>query len=163
VTSIYASSEAGSSFVSSDGREGFPAEALEHGRAGRSGRLEEDGELVVTLASGREVRTGDFWELAGDRLLYRGRNEDLINVGGYKVSPAKVERVLLGVAGVEDCRVYGRPSPVTGEVVVAELAGEFDVAAARSACREQLARAEVPGLFRKVEAVPLTAAGKASR
>ena len=109
------------------------------------------------------MRTGDFWELAGGRLLYRGRNEDLVNVGGYKVSPAKVERVLLGVAGVEDCRVYGRPSPVTGEVVVAELVGEFDLAAARSACREQLARAEVPGLFRKVDAVPLTAAGKARR
>jgi acyl-CoA synthetase (AMP-forming)/AMP-acid ligase II len=163
VTSVYASSEAGSSFVASDGLEGFPAEALEHGRAGRTGRLEPDGELVVTLASGREVHTGDFWALEQGRLLYRGRDEDLINVGGYKVSPAKVERVLLGVEGVEDCRVFGRPSPVTGEVVVAELVGEAEVAAVRAVCREQLARPEVPGLFRKVEAVPLTAAGKARR
>jgi acyl-coenzyme A synthetase/AMP-(fatty) acid ligase len=163
VTSIYASSEAGASFVASDGREGFPAEALEHGRAGRTGRLEDDGELVVTLAGGREVRTGDHWALQDGRLLYRGRDEDLVNVGGYKVSPAKVERVLLGVDGVEDCRVFGKPSPVTGQVVVAELVGEFDVAAVRAACRAALERAEVPGLFRKVEAVPLTAAGKARR
>jgi acyl-coenzyme A synthetase/AMP-(fatty) acid ligase len=162
VTSIYASSEAGASFVASDGREGFPVEALEHGRAGRVGRL-EDGELVVTLAGGREVRTGDQWVAEGGRLLYRGRGEDVVNVGGYKVSPVKVERVLLGVEGVEDCRVFGRPSPVTGQVVVAELVGEFDVAAVREACRAALERAEVPGLFRKVEAVPLTAAGKALR
>ncbi len=163
VTSIYASSEAGSSFVASDGREGFPAEALAHGRAGRTGRLEDDGELVVTLAGGREVRTGDRWALQDGRLLYRGRDEDLVNVGGYKVSPAKVERVLLAVDGVEDCRVYGRPSPVTGQVVVAELVGEYELAAVRAACRAALERAEVPGLFRKVEALPLTAAGKARR
>jgi len=163
VTSIYASSEAGACFAASDRLEGFPAEVLEHGRAGRVGRLEHDGELVITLAGGREVRTGDFWALQDSRLLYRGRDEDLINVGGYKVSPAKVERVLLGIDGVEDCRVFGRASPVTGEVVVAELVGEFDVAAVRAACRTELARAEVPGLFRKVEAVPMTAAGKASR
>jgi acyl-coenzyme A synthetase/AMP-(fatty) acid ligase len=163
VTSIYASSEAGASFVSSDGREGFPAEALEHGRAGRRGRLEDDGELVVSLAGGREVRTGDFWTREGDRLVYRGRDEDLVNVGGYKVSPAKVERVLLGLDGIDDCRVFGRPSPVTGEVVVAELVGEFDLAAVRAACRATLERPEVPGLFRKVDEVPLTAAGKARR
>jgi acyl-CoA synthetase (AMP-forming)/AMP-acid ligase II len=163
VTSIYASSEAGTCFAASDGLEGFPAEALGHGRAGRVGRLEDDGELVIALAAGREVRTGDFWALQDGRLIYRGRDEDLINVGGYKVSPAKVERVLLGVDGVDDCRVIGRASPVTGEVVVAELVGEFDVAAVRAACRAALERAEVPGLFRKVEAVPLTAAGKASR
>ena len=163
VTSIYASSEAGACFAASDGREGFPAEALEHGRAGRRGRLEDDGELVVSLAGGREVRTGDFWTLEGDRLLYRGRDEDLVNVGGYKVSPAKVERVLLGVDGIDDCRVFGRPSPVTGEVVVAELVGEFDLAAVRAACRAALERPEVPGLFRKVDEVPLTAAGKAQR
>jgi acyl-coenzyme A synthetase/AMP-(fatty) acid ligase len=162
VTSIYASSEAGSTFVSSDGLEGFPASALSHGRAGRLGRLEPDGELVVTLI-GREVRTGDFWALENDRLLYRGRAEDIVNVGGYKVSPAKVERVLLDVPGVEDCRVYGRKSAVTGQVVVAELVGEFELAEVRAACRAQLERPEVPGLFRKVDAVPLTAAGKAAR
>lgn len=163
VTSIYASSEAGACFAASDGLEGFPAEALEHGRAGRVGRLEDDGELVVTLAAGREVRTGDSWALQNGRLLYRGRDEHVINVGGYKVSAAKVERVLLGVDGVDDCRVIGRASPVTGEVVVAELVGEFDVAAVRAACRAALERAEVPGLFRKVDAVPITAAGKVSR
>jgi acyl-coenzyme A synthetase/AMP-(fatty) acid ligase len=163
VTSIYASSEAGASFAASDGLEGFPAEVLSHGRAGRTGRLETDGELVVTLAGGREVRTGDRWALEDGRLLFRGRREDVVNVGGYKVSPAKVERVLLGVPGVEDCRVYGRPSPVTGQVVVAELVGEFDLAAVRAACREELERAEVPGLFRRVESVPLSAAGKAVR
>ncbi len=163
VTSIYASSEAGATFAASDGREGFPVTMLERGRAGRRGRLLADGELVVTLASGREVRTGDHWTVEAGRLLYRGRDADLVNVGGYKVSPAKVEAVLLGVAGVEDCRVYGRPSPVTGEVVVAELVGEFDLAVVRTACRQALERPEVPGLFRRVQAVPLTAAGKARR
>ena len=163
VTTIYASSEGGACFSASDGREGFPAELLGRGREGRVGELAASGELVVTLPGGRAVHTGDFFERAGDRVLFRGRREDLINVGGYKVSPAKVERVILGVAGVEECRVVGRPSPVLGEVVTAEIVGEFDLAAVRAACRAGLERPEVPVTLRQVERLELSAAQKLLR
>jgi acyl-coenzyme A synthetase/AMP-(fatty) acid ligase len=163
VTAIYASSEGGACFSVSDGREGFPAAMLRNGRDGRVGELAEDGELVVALPDGRVLRTGDFFERAGDRVLFRGRREDIINVGGYKVSPVKVERVILGVAGVEECRVVGRPSPVLGEVVTAEIVGDFDQVAVRDACRSALERPEVPVALRRVQRLELSAAQKLSR
>jgi acyl-coenzyme A synthetase/AMP-(fatty) acid ligase len=163
VTTIYASSEGGACFTASDGREGFPAVQLGRGRDGRRGELAEDGELIVHLADGRSIRTGDHFEQADGRILFRGRREDLINVGGYKVSPARVERVILGVAGVEECRVIGRPSPVLGEVVTAEIVGAVDMAAVRAACRAELARPEVPVTIRLVESLPLSAAQKLVR
>lgn len=163
VTTIYASSEGGACFSASDGREGFPAAQLAAGRDGRRGELDADGELIVHLADGRTLRTGDHFEAAGDRILFRGRREDLINVGGYKVSPARVERVILGVAGVEECRVIGRPSPVLGEVVAAEIVGSAAVADVRAACRAALARPEVPVTIRQVESLPLSAAQKLVR
>ena len=101
--------------------------------------------------------------MAGDRILFRGRREDMINVGGYKVSPARVERVILGVAGVEECRVIGRLSPVLGEVVTAEIVGSVDMAALRAVCRAELARPEVPVTIRQVESLPLSAAQKLVR
>jgi acyl-CoA synthetase (AMP-forming)/AMP-acid ligase II len=164
VTSIYASTEAGAALAASDGREGFPAVAREReGKGGRRIRLTEEGEMVVTLPGGREVATGDLWEVDGDRLLFRGRNEEIINVGGLKVSPVKVERVLRGVPGVEAVRVVGRASPITGSVVVAEVVGDASQADLRAAATASLARAEQPMKYLFVDAIETSTANKVVR
>jgi acyl-coenzyme A synthetase/AMP-(fatty) acid ligase len=73
----------------------------------------------------------------------------MINVGGEKLMPAEVEAVVLGVAGVADCRVRGEPHPLTGQTVVVDVVTkEADQealrSAIRSACRDRLARHKVP-------------------
>ena len=57
----------------------------------------------------------------------------------------------------------GRPSPVLGEVVTAEIVGEFDAAAVRAACRASLERPEVPVTLRQDERLELSAAQKLVR
>jgi acyl-CoA synthetase (AMP-forming)/AMP-acid ligase II len=65
--------------------------------------------------------TQDAVEVKGDQLRILGRTSELINVGGEKVYPAQVECVLLDLPNVLEATAWGKPSPVTGQVVAATL------------------------------------------
>lgn len=67
-------------------------------------------------------KTGDTVEQSTDGFLkITGRKEDVINVGGEKVSPLEVESTLLEIPEVVDCLVYGEPNAITGQNVAAEI------------------------------------------
>jgi acyl-coenzyme A synthetase/AMP-(fatty) acid ligase len=114
-------------------------------------------QIAGYLNASNERFTADGWFQTGDKveqgpngtLRILGRMGEIINVGGEKLMPAEVEAVVLGVAGVADCRVRGEPHPLTGQTVVADIVSrETDQDALRSAirtaCRERLARHKVP-------------------
>lgn len=71
--------------------------------------------------------TEDGWFRTGDRvrldphgsLTFVERDKDVLKVGGENIGAAEVERVLLGVDGVREAAVVGRPDPMLGEVPVA--------------------------------------------
>jgi acyl-coenzyme A synthetase/AMP-(fatty) acid ligase len=65
--------------------------------------------------------TEDAVEVDGDYMRILGRTTDLINVGGRKVYPAEVEAVLLDLPNVRDVAVFGRPNPLTGQIVAARV------------------------------------------
>jgi acyl-coenzyme A synthetase/AMP-(fatty) acid ligase len=65
--------------------------------------------------------TGDLVDLDGEWIRLRGRQSDIINVGGSKVYPAEVESVLLDLDNVADVSVAGERNPITGQVVVATV------------------------------------------
>jgi len=71
--------------------------------------------------------TGDKVEVDGDYFLIKGRDSELINVGGEKVYPAEVESVLLEIEGVQDVAVVGIPNPIMGQVVQANVYPEDGV------------------------------------
>ncbi|MCZ4107368.1 class I adenylate-forming enzyme family protein [Brevundimonas diminuta] len=63
-------------------------------------------------------RTGDLFELAGDRLqFYRfvGRLKDVIIRGGMNISSEEIEGHLIGHPAVADAAVVGAPDPNLGE------------------------------------------------
>ncbi|NOS80345.1 MAG: acyl--CoA ligase [Nitrospira sp.] len=187
---IYASTELGRLFSVTDKREGFPAEWLDRPpEKGIELRIVE-GELVArshnamlgydrraTGDSGRPtavapdgwVATGDLVERHGDRVLFRGRKTDIINVGGRKVMPATVELVLREATGVGDVRVYGKGSSLVGQLVAADivLARGSDESAVRGEinriARGRLAPHEVPRLLRVVESIAHNGAMKVVR
>jgi acyl-CoA synthetase (AMP-forming)/AMP-acid ligase II len=104
--------------------------------------------------------THDAIETDGDRLRILGRVTDLINVGGEKVYPAEVEDVLLQMEGVQDACVFGKPSPVTGQVVAARVwlkephDPKWFRRSLRHFCRGRLAPYQVP-LFVEIVSGPL--------
>lgn len=72
-------------------------------------------------------RTGDLVEEAADGFIkIIGRREDLINVGGEKVTPSEVESSLLEMPEVMDCVVYGEANAITGQIVAAKIVAGKD-------------------------------------
>lgn len=66
--------------------------------------------------------TQDEVDVDGEWLRFKGRKNDIINVGGEKVYPAEVESVILEVDNVIDTTVSKEPHPITGNIVVAAIA-----------------------------------------
>lgn len=120
----------------------------------------EQGELLVRgpmVAADGWLRTGDRGTLDEHGLRVAGRIEDTIVTGGENVSAREVEEVLLAHPGVDDVAVVGRPDPEWGQVVVAYVVGETELA---GWCRERLAGYKVPKRFVPVPELPRNAAGK---
>jgi len=183
---IYASTELGRLFSVTDKREGFPATFLERPQEKGVELKIVDGELMarsshrmleydrlgagdVEGAAGEWMATGDLVECLGDRVLFRGRKSDLINVGGRKVFPVTVETVLREAPGVSDVRVYGKGSSLAGQLVAADIVlaeggNEDDVRAhINRIARSRLAQHEIPRLVRIVESIAQTTALKVVR
>src|SRR5260221_12207120 len=65
--------------------------------------------------------TGDAIEADGDYFRILGRRSEVINIGGEKVFPAEIEKVLQTMPGVEEAAIAGEPSAITGSLVVARV------------------------------------------
>lgn len=111
-------------------------------------------------------RTGDQGRLtAGGYLELTGRLKELINRGGEKLSPLKIDAVLLGHPAVAQAVSFGVPDPKYGEEVYAAavLRGPAEPEAILDWARERLAPFEVPRRLVVVEELPKTATGKVQR
>ncbi len=103
------------------------------------------------------MNTGDAVIVEGEYLRILGRTTEIINVGGQKVSPSDVESVLLELPNIEDVVVYAAPNPVTGQVVGARIklytpeSPDELRARIRAACRDRLARHQIPVVVEIVE------------
>ena len=122
---------------------------------------------LVRLPTGS--RPGDLVKVIDERVSFIGRRSDLINVGGNKVHPLEVERVIAAVAGVSDVLVFAKRSSIAGELVACEVeleAGadpEATVHAIRAACVDGLAAYQRPFAVKVVHDIELTSAGKKRR
>jgi acyl-CoA synthetase (AMP-forming)/AMP-acid ligase II len=169
IVHIYASTELGRMFSVTDGREGFPAKFLQEPpdkdialrivdgelmARGRHRMISCDGHSRICEDADGWIATGDLVELCGERVLFRGRRNDLINVGGRKVSPLQVETVIRGLPGILDVRVYGKKSSVIGQLVAADvvLAPGFSEETASTELRRAASRIlqpyEIPQIVR---------------
>lgn len=96
-------------------------------------------------------RTGDLVDVDGEWVRFLGRVDETMKVGGEKVSPAEVERVIRELDFVRDVVASGEPHPLLGQVVAARVAidpGRSDSrtvpARIRQYCRERLPSHYVP-------------------
>jgi len=114
-------------------------------------------------------RTGDLVEAGPDgSLRIMGRQSATINIGGQKVHPAEVAALLHELDGVDDCRVYGAPDPITGQRVACEIVSstERDLRswkrAIRNHCRGKLAPWKIPASVKISNALSVNARMKRS-
>jgi acyl-CoA synthetase (AMP-forming)/AMP-acid ligase II len=127
------------------------------------------GDPKITAANFTEgwLRTGDLGTLseAGD-LSIRGRIKELINRGGEKISPERVEGVLANQPNILEVAVFGVPHPMYGEAVAAVIVPRDAAPTAEELtefCRDRLAPFEIPASFQVAAELPHTAKGSLDR
>ncbi len=149
---------------------------------GRSVRILEDGQIGVHRSDpglflrywGEEppaaewFATGDLGEIDADGYVwYRGRADDLMNAGGFRVSPLEVEAVLLQHPQVADAGVREWRVSETASIIAAFLVpgpGEApEEAAVLSFVRQRLAAYKCPKQIWFVPALLRTPNGKLVR
>lgn len=109
--------------------------------------------------------THDWFTTDGEGDLYfQGRSDDIIKVGGEKVSPVEVENVLFGMKGVREAAVVGVPHDTLGEVVkayvVLEEGARLEESDILQACSERLENPMMPREVEFCSELPKTASGK---
>jgi acyl-CoA synthetase (AMP-forming)/AMP-acid ligase II/acyl carrier protein len=119
--------------------------------------------------------SGEAWFLTGDeglldgqgRLTLTGRLKEMINRGGEKVIPRRVDEVLLGHPAVEQALAFAVPHPTLGEDLAAAVVLRAGAAAEEQELRghafSQLAPHEVPSRIVLLETLPRGATGKLQR
>ncbi len=121
------------------------------------------------------VYRGD-WFCGGDMgfmdddgyIWFEGRNDDVMNAMGYRVSPVEVENVLIQHAAVAEVAVTDvqvRPDVtiIAAFVVTADGAPDVDDDALLSFAGEHLAGYKLPRAVYRVDALPRTGNGKVKR
>ena len=128
------------------------------------------GDPAITAANFTDgwLRTGDLGTLSEKgELTIRGRIKELINRGGEKISPERVEGVLASHPDVLEVAVFGAPDKMYGESVAAVIVPRGSAAPTPAElalfCRERLASFEVPTSFQEASALPHTAKGSLDR
>jgi acyl-coenzyme A synthetase/AMP-(fatty) acid ligase len=125
-------------------------------------------EEEAAVLRGEWFAGGDLASFDADGYLwFHGRNDDLMNAMGYRVSPVEVEGVLAGhpdIAEVGVTELAVRPDlRVIAAFVVLRPGAEPDEEAMIAWCGERLAAYKAPRAIRFLDALPRTANGKVQR
>ena len=96
------------------------------------------------------------------RLTILGRKTSFINVSGFKVHPAEVEKVLLSLSGIQQAAVIGKHDEKLGQVVHAYVVvnNEVDEHIVRKHCIVNLSSFKVPKQIYIVKELPTNSIGK---
>lgn len=127
-----------------------------------------DPALTASILKNDTIYTSDIGELdEKGRLHLKGRETDVINVGGFKVSPSEVEDAAMSFPGVKDCICIGIPHPITGmglKLIVALKDGSsLDKQGLARHLKGKLETFKVPLLYQQADSIKRTYNGKLDR
>ena len=114
------------------------------------------------------------WFLTGDTVAmdedgyissYLGRDDDMMNAGGYRVSPMEVEAALLSLDEVSEAAAVEYEVKQDVTVIAAFYVAEKEISeeVLSAHCADRLARYKCPRLFKRVSSLPKGANNKLRR
>jgi acyl-CoA synthetase (AMP-forming)/AMP-acid ligase II len=144
---------------------------------GREGLLRIRSEFAVDRylgePPGSERMFRDGWFQPGDiatldaegLLVITGRDKNVLNIGGDKVSPEVVEAAVAAFPGIAEVAVTSLPNAVGNHEIVAVIVGngEVDLEALGRHCAAQLSPQFVPAHFAVTDRLPRNDMGKIDR
>ena len=128
----------------------------------------DEPEMTASVLRGGEIYTADQGYIDSEGMLHlSGRMDDVINIGGYKVSPVEVEDAAYGFAQVKDCICVAHESDVWGVVLKLIVQTADGCALDRRGLARHLAsrleRHKVPMVYEQADHIERTYNGKLNR
>lgn len=121
---------------------------------------------MPTLGWDRAYRSGDLVRFDREGLVFQGRADDQVKVGGRRIELGEVESALQDLPGVTAATVAVRTTeagvPLLVGYLVVEDEGAFDRAAARARLAETMPAATIP-LLAVVDELPVRTSGKVDK
>lgn len=119
---------------------------------------------MESLGWSRAYRSGDLVRYDGEGLVFVGRADDQVKVGGRRIELGEIDNALLALEGVEGAAAAVRSTKSGNKLLVGYLktTGAFDPGVASARLRESMPAALVPRLV-QVEALPTRTSGKIDR
>jgi long-chain acyl-CoA synthetase len=114
------------------------------------------------------LRTGDLGHIDDEGYLYLlGRSDDVINIGGEKVLPDEIEKIVKQIDGVDDVVAFGIDHEIFGQViklhVIKSLNTNLDKTTILHYCIKHLEKYKIPSKIDFVTNIPKTDYGKVKR
>ena len=127
-----------------------------------------DEELTKSVMTDGVIYTADKGYLDPNGMLrLQGRDGEVINVGGYKVSPVEIENIVLSLNEIDDCICIPSQHPVLGTIVklVYVLAKDTTITHAEIAkyIATKVERYKVPQAYEQAQSIKRTYNGKLNR
>ncbi|MGK5637048.1 Pls/PosA family non-ribosomal peptide synthetase [Streptomyces sp. URMC 126] len=116
------------------------------------------------LGTDRAYRTGDLVRADAEGLVFAGRADDQVKLGGRRIELGEIDAALGELPGVRGAAAAVRTTPSGSQLLVGYLipGPEFEPAAARTRLTERLPAALVPVLA-EVDELPTRTSGKVDR
>ena len=132
-----------------------------------SGYLDDEAATARTMKDGWVV-TADLGTLDDEgRLHFKAREGDMMNIGGFKIDPLKVEKAARQISGVDDCVCVVADSPLFGRCLKLQYVSTSGQPLPKPLLARSLAVRldpyEVPRLYEQVEHLPMTFNGNKLR
>ncbi len=153
-----------------------PNGPVPQGQEGTIAIHRDDPGLMLTYLNApdeAEARMAGNWFLTGDQgamaadgqIIYLGRDDDMMNAGGYRVSPVEVEAALSTHPGITQVGAAAVEVKQDSSIIVAFYTGpeELDAAALHTYVSDKLARYKQPRAFVHLSALPTGGNGKLLR
>lgn len=114
------------------------------------------------------LQTGDLGYLDEEGYLFlKGRYDDVINIGGEKVTPLEIEDIVKRLSGIEDVAVFGISHEIFGQTIKLNIVktkdSDLDKSQVLSYCIKNLEKYKIPSKIEFVEKIPKTEYGKVKR
>ena len=112
--------------------------------------------------------TGDLVEIVDENtgeFVFVSRDNEVINVGGYNANPSEIEEALCNHPAVEQARVWGKPNPVIGNILIADVVCRFKCTEKelREYLRTILQDYKIPRIINFTTTIEKTRSGKIKR
>ncbi|MEU4419662.1 Pls/PosA family non-ribosomal peptide synthetase [Actinoplanes sp. NPDC024001] len=121
---------------------------------------------LPSLGWQRAYRSGDIVRAEPEGLVFLGRGDEQVKLGGRRIELGEVDAALQALPGVAGAAAAVKRTAAGNQLLVGYLVphdgAEFDVAAATARIREQLPAALVP-LLAVVDSLPTRTSGKVDR